>query len=310
MSTYLLDGGLSTQLEAQGVDLSLHPTLWTAGLLSSSAGRAQLSRAHQAYVAAGCDVILSASYQTSPSLDPVSAGFSLSLALAARDAAGGGGPKALPGPRAFASLGPWGATQADGSEYTGKYPAEATEEFLLSFHRERLALLLDNCALPPDGLAFETVPSLPELSAILQLLAGDPLAAWVTFSSPDGAHLCDGTPFSAAFALCAASFAADEERYLGLNCVHPSCVAPFLDVLLPLARAAPGAIRGVAVYPNNGGTWNAGARKWEDAEEGEGFGALAREWRDRVLAEGLDFVVGGCCSTDATHIRRLRQSLA
>ena len=59
--TLLLDGGLSNQLEAQGVDLN-NP-LWSA-LLLKDAPR-EIINAHRVYLDAGADCIISASYQAS-----------------------------------------------------------------------------------------------------------------------------------------------------------------------------------------------------------------------------------------------------
>ena len=308
--TLLVDGGLSTQLESQGVDLTQHPQLWTAGLLLSDDGRKQLSTAHKHFLEAGSDVILTASYQVSPDVNQVCADFSVSLALAARDAARIKGSSA----KVYVSLGPWGATQADGSEYSGQYAEHVTRSFLKDWHTRRLELLLKNNWNNVDGLAFETIPSMLELRAIMEVLGNQAKPAWTTFSSPDGVHLCDGTPIVDAFALCDELTKADEyDRYFGLNCVHPDTINPFLDAILPLATVSRGSIAGITVYPNNGGTWDADERCWKDAAggeaEGEGFSLLARKWRERVEAVGLSFMCGGCCSTDAKTIRKLKESL-
>ena len=59
-----------------------------------------------------------------------------------------------------ASVGPYGAARADGSEYTGDYDLD--EEGLLRWHRERFAILADAGA---DLLACETIPSFAEARA-------------------------------------------------------------------------------------------------------------------------------------------------
>ncbi|WP_208765273.1 homocysteine S-methyltransferase family protein, partial [Streptomyces albidochromogenes] len=55
----VLDGGLSNQLKAQGCDLS--DALWSARLLAD--GPHQIEAAHAAYVRAGAQVLITASYQ-------------------------------------------------------------------------------------------------------------------------------------------------------------------------------------------------------------------------------------------------------
>ncbi|MFK8912237.1 homocysteine S-methyltransferase family protein, partial [Streptomyces sp. YS-3] len=57
--TVVLDGGLSNQLKAQGCDLS--DPLWTARLLADDPG--QIEAAHEAYVRAGAQVLITSSYQ-------------------------------------------------------------------------------------------------------------------------------------------------------------------------------------------------------------------------------------------------------
>ena len=313
MATRLIDGGLSTQLEKQGVDLTQYPKTWTAGLLGTAEGQKHLLQAHQQYILAGAQIILTSSYQTSPTTDPRLLAASVDLALLAKETASS--PSNV-----FLSLGPWGATQADGSEYTGQYPVAVTQDFLFQFHSTRLSLLLQHKSV--DGLAFETIPSRLELSAILNLIESTTfhLPTWITFSSPDGVHLCDGSNFADAVEACLVQFAAaaqqsTSKKYLGVNCVHPSTVDPFLDIVLPLAQQYAGVLTGIVLYPNNGGTWDAEQRCWcnEDTFKGggrsAGFSGKAVEWRDRIVNEQLDCFIGGCCSTDADTIAELKKCL-
>ena len=320
MTTTLIDGGLSTQLETQGIDLKLYPKLWTAGLLTTAKGQRELLTAHQNYIVAGADIILTSSYQICPFMvnaeDLLVA--SRQLALQAKDTSASTS-------QVFLSLGPWGATQADGSEYTGDYKELATQDYLFKFHSKRLSILLQagqhQSESVVDGLAFETIPSLLELNAILLVMESTTydLPMWISFSSPDGIHMCDGATFDSAVAQCLARFAAhpcSSPRILGVNCVHPSTIDPFLDIVLPLIP--PGVLDGIALYPNNGGTWDAVKRCWCNDEDTEsksksktstGFSGKAVEWRDRIVEQGLNCYIGGCCSTDAKTIAVLKERL-
>jgi homocysteine S-methyltransferase len=56
-----------------------------------------------------------------------------------------------------ASIGPYGAAQADGSEYRGDDGLSVAE--LRAWHAPRLAIL---AAAGPDALAFETLPTVGE----------------------------------------------------------------------------------------------------------------------------------------------------
>ena len=57
----MLDGGLATELESQGFDIGTR--LWSAGLLQSNPSA--IVAAHRAYLEAGAEIIISASYQAS-----------------------------------------------------------------------------------------------------------------------------------------------------------------------------------------------------------------------------------------------------
>ena len=154
----VLDGGLSTVLEAAGHDL--RHDLWTARLITEQPEA--LVEAHRVFLRAGAEVIITASYQAS--VDGFeAAGLSRSEAEAAlqsttalaREAVGDG--TAL----VAASVGPYGATLANGSEYHGRYGLDHDE--LVDFHRSRLELLIDSA---PDLLAIETIPSVAEARAL------------------------------------------------------------------------------------------------------------------------------------------------
>src|SRR3954467_3262254 len=148
----VLDGGLSTELESRGHDVS--SALWSARLLRDDP--AAIVAAHAAFAAAGAQVATTASYQaTVEGFGAVGVGpadarrlIAASVALAREGqgdgwAAGAGGPHgaAAPGGRGdggvAGSVGPYGALLADGSEYTGDYVDRMTVADLRAFHRPR-----------------------------------------------------------------------------------------------------------------------------------------------------------------------------
>lgn len=71
-------------------------------------------------------------------------------------------------PLVAASVGCYGAAQADGSEYQGDYGAQIGLEGLKEWHRRRLDVLADADGV--DLLMFETIPCLEEVRAVLSLL--------------------------------------------------------------------------------------------------------------------------------------------
>ncbi len=182
----ILDGGLATELEARGADLGDATGLWSARLLRADPDL--IRDVHLAYLEAGADCIIGASYQATVAgfvatgLDEAQAvaliGRSVELAREARDLFWSRRDRPVrdspardrPGrlrPLVAASVGPYGAYLADGAEYTGAYGL--AEGGLVAFHRRRFAILAASGA---DLLACETVPSLPEARALARLLRG------------------------------------------------------------------------------------------------------------------------------------------
>ena len=158
-----LDGGLATQLESAGADLS--GKLWSARLLQEAPD--DIQRAHEAFLQAGCDIITTASYQCSiPQLvDVLQITPALAKSLIARSVRiARAAVHAVAGDRAVvvaASIGPYGACLADGSEYNGHYKTTPPEE-LAEWHRPRFDVL---CDANPDVLAIETIPCRNEVSS-------------------------------------------------------------------------------------------------------------------------------------------------
>ena len=119
----VVDGGLSTQLAVLGEDIS--GILWTGRVLLENPAAVQ--RAHADFVAAGADVVITASYQVSR-WGFEQAGMTAQdadAALRASTAAARGAVASVPGSRArvASSVGPYGAILHDGSEYRGRYGA-------------------------------------------------------------------------------------------------------------------------------------------------------------------------------------------
>lgn len=285
----ILDGGLATELELRGHDLS--DALWSARLLLDDPDALQVL--HRDYLEAGADVLVSASYQATV------AGFSTLRGLgadAARDlirssvriarAACGGGNGLV-----AASVGPYGASLADGSEYTGAYDLD--EDGLVSWHRDRFNVLATSGA---DVLAIETVPSIQEARALIRLLDAAPDAhAWISFSCRNGTTMADGSPF--ADAVDAAS-AHPRVVAVGVNCTPPRYVEELVRVASERTSLP------IVAYPNSGETWDASARCWRGERDASGFVENAVAWR----AAGAR-LIGGCCRTGPDHTRRLRERL-
>lgn len=291
----ILDGGLATELERHGHDLS--DALWSARLLMDDPDA--IRRVHLAYYRAGADCCTSASYQaTIPGF--VRRGMmastvreliarSVRLTVEARDAFWAVEQNRVGRlrPIVAASVGPYGAFLADGSEYTGDYDLD--EDGLVHFHAERWSILAGSAA---DVLACETIPSFAEARALLRLLDDMPgVYAWFSFSCRDGRHISDGTPI----AECAALLS-DHERIsaVGINCTPPRYIPDLIRSITAVTT------KPVIVYPNSGEIYDPVGKLWLGQSVPSEFGTFSREWRK--LGAGL---IGGCCRTTPDHIRQI-----
>ncbi|UXX96009.1 homocysteine S-methyltransferase [Streptomyces sp. AD2-2] len=289
--TLVLDGGLSNQLGAAGHDLS--DELWSARLLADRPEA--ITEAHLAYFEAGANVAITSSYQASfegfakrgIERDRAAELIALSVELAL-DAAVEAGRRGIRR-RLYvaASVGPYGAMLADGSEYRGRYGLSVAE--LEAFHRPRMEVL---AAVGPDALALETIPDTAEAEALLRAARGLGVPAWLSYSIA-GDRTRAGQPLEEAFALAAE---ADEIVAVGVNCCAPE------DVEGAVETAARVTGKPVVVYPNSGETWDAEARAWTGrstftAEQVEG-------WRDSGAR-----LIGGCCRVGPGAITSIARTL-
>ncbi len=291
----ILDGGLATELESRGCDLA--DELWSAGYLLMDPDA--IRQAHLDYLAAGADCVVTASYQATltgfrrrgASLEEARTllARSVELALEAREAfLRRPGPGRQP-PLVAASVGPYGAFLADGSEYTGDYDRD--EEGLVAFHRERFEILAASGA---DLLACETLPSAAEARALKRLLTARPGRwAWFSFSCRDGRHLCDGSELAS---IAAELDDCEQVAAIGVNCTAPRHVGELIGEIRRVSA------KPVVVYPNSGEIYDAAAKSWIGDPDPEDFAVAAAGWVERGAA-----AVGGCCRTGPEHIRRIRR---
>jgi len=285
----VLDGGLGTLLEARGNDLS--SSLWSARLLLDRPE--EIRAAHEAYFLAGARVAITASYQVSyealeaEGLDAPAVDLllmrSVQLARRARTDTGHDDDAWV-----AASVGPYGATLADGSEDTGHYGLTVAE--LREWHRPRLRAL---AAAGPDVLAIETIPSLAEVEAIAAELEGLGVPAWLSVTI-DGPRLRTGESLADAFAIADAT---DEIVAVGVNC----CAAADVAGALEIARRT--TAKALLAYPNSGEVWDADRRSWSG--HGKPLAGYVGEW----LSAGTR-LVGGCCRVGPAELRGVAEAVA
>jgi homocysteine S-methyltransferase len=295
----VLDGALATELERRGADLN--DPLWSAKYLLE---RPQLIGAvHLDYFKAGADVATTASYQATFE------GFArrgmkheeavrsmieaVRLAAAARDEFWSQ-PSNRVGrrrPMVAASVGPYGAMLADGSEYRGRYGLD--DQALARFHKPRLEVLAQSGA---DLLAFETIPCLREALIVARLLEEFPaMTAWIAFSCRDGVRNCEGEPISD----CAAALDGHAQiAALGVNCTPPEYLGELLQRMRERTE------KPLLAYPNSGQLYDPLTKQWTGARTHVQFGEYARAW----YAAGAR-LIGGCCRSTPEDIREIRREL-
>lgn len=269
------DGGLATELEARGHDLS--DALWSARLLLDAPD--EIRAVHRAFFRAGAVIATTATYQASWE------GFAargvdrddaiklwrrgVELARAARAELADDGRERW----VAASVGPYGAALADGSEYRGRYGLGVAE--LVAWHRPRIEVLAESGA---DVLALETIPDIDEAEALVRIVGGMGVPAWLSYTVA-GDRTRAGQPLGDAFAVAAN---VTEIVAIGVNCCAPA------DVSTAVATARTVTDKPVIVYPNSGEEW--------DSEQGQWVGPV--RYRPEQAAEWITAgasIVGGCC---------------
>jgi homocysteine S-methyltransferase len=295
----VIDGGLATELEARGYDLK--DELWSARLLLDDPE--VIYDVHLDYLEAGADCIISASYQASfegfrtRGLDEDEfirlLEASVNIARKARDNFWSKSAVQYRRirPLVAASIGPYGAALANGSEYTGDYGLGVQD--LYNFHLPRWKILAGSAA---DILACETIPSYPETIALGQLLSETPdCAAWVSFSCLDEKRINDGTSIARAVE---AIHGLKQVVAVGVNCSAPQLISGLVGEIKKVTD------KPIIVYPNSGERYDPATGGWRDETEPNDFVDASIQW----CTEGAK-IIGGCCRTSPEHIRNIRTAL-
>jgi homocysteine S-methyltransferase len=289
----IVDGGLGVELLDRGFACTTN--LWSGEAILTRPDL--LLEVHRAYLTAGAQVIATATYQVShaelrrlgysdAAIDGVFA-RAVGLvreAIAAHRLAGGAPAGEFV---AAASLGPYGATVGDGSEYAATQHLEPAA--LAAFHIERLRSVVRAA---PDVILFETVPTLAEAVIIAQAVRELGLRrVWMTFSCADGERTFGGDRVRE---IVAALGSYDGIEVLGVNCTAPGAVASLVREIQS-QTAKP-----VLVCPNLG-------QRWETEGGGLAGGATAAEFLRHVpewVALGVAHL-GGCCGVGPRTIAEL-----
>lgn len=299
-NAFILDGALGTQIQRNGYDVN--DSLWSAKFLDENP--AVIQEVHQQYLEAGADCIITSSYQASIE-GFLQKGFtkekaieliklSINIAKESRDQFWEKCEEkdTRVKPLVAASIGPYGAYLADGSEYSGDY--KISDDELKEFHKTRLEIIVGTS---PDILACETIPSLKEAKIIAELLKEyKDIDSWITFSAKDSNFTNAGDDIKE----CMSFFNTQEHvGAVGINCTAPQYIPKLVENIKAVCS------KPIVVYPNGGSTYNAVTKIWEKGElDASEYAKLAHLWYTKGAK-----VVGGCCETGPAEIKAIRNTL-
>ncbi|XP_067951003.1 uncharacterized protein [Watersipora subatra] len=294
----LLDGGMASQLIANGFsDINFDP-LWSARLLSTNPEA--VTEAHQAFVKSGADIIETNTYQVSIEgfhkyLD-LSSEETLQLVRDSVSLARNAIQPQATGKRILVagSIGPYGVALHDGSEYTGHYIEHMSMQQLQDWHRPKMKALAEAGI---DMFAFETIPAAKEADALVNLLATEfpRTKAMLSFSCKNGLHTNYGEPLSDAVR---SSMQCDQITHVGVNCTSPEYIESLLDSLQPYKELKP-----FVVYPNSGELWTSG-KGWA----GQSKLVNLEPFISMCIEKGAT-VIGGCCRVTKETLHQMRKAI-
>lgn len=286
----ILDGAFTTELERQGIETK--DELW--GTLAILTHPDAVTLVHQSYYEAGADIITTDSYQATlegfkkkgytekESIELLQKTVTLAQNAKKRYQEKTKTKRPL---YIAASIGPYGAYLADGSEYTGNYGKTINE--LARFHRKRMHILAESGA---DLLACETIPTLTEAKALIQILHELPKTqAWMTFTCQDGSHTAGGDNIEDVAAYI------DQEKQIiamGVNCTAPEHIETLIGKIKTVTK------KPIIIYPNSGETWDGEKKEWKGAPRP--FPLYIEKW-----IEAGARLIGGCCRTTPDTIRAI-----
>eukprot|EP00979_Chaetoceros_neogracilis_P008863 scaffold1987_cov236-Chaetoceros_neogracile.AAC.3 len=344
----VLDGGISTHLESMQLSASFPDrNLWSSSLLMIESGRSDIQKAHEDFYAAGSHIVTSVTYQLSHfaenhGYDKVEIDTMLETAIHLANEAkhkysssissndhDNDNEINMSSRYVIASAGCYGAAQADGSEYTGDYNLLSIDQ-LMTFHRARVQILSKQNI---DGIAFETIPALAEVKAVVQLVKELVISGeckgfiWITLACRDCRTLNDGTPVQVVMqAIHKLDPDGEYVHGIGVNCCKVKYVHDLAAIIARYELASTRRRRAIVLYPNSGEEWDAENKSWLEESgcaDTNGNGAHAHDFTMEMMKcvrmihglciesnnPFLPIFVGGCCRTTPSTIKALRAAV-
>ena len=172
----VLDGGTITGMQELGADLYGVTCLWQLQFMTNDPKL--IEKTHLKYFESGADIGMSATYNARVKYSRfLNKGVQL-VANARKTAKKNGVKRDL---LIAASCGAFGSAAIDSLEYDGRYGQEVSQKFLEDQHKVKINEFVKNKEV--DILAYETVPCLKEVKAILNVIKMYPGAkAWIAVS--------------------------------------------------------------------------------------------------------------------------------
>ncbi|XP_026818358.1 uncharacterized protein LOC113557190 [Rhopalosiphum maidis] len=294
---YLLDGSfISGILPYADYDNVMKHPLWGSNLLLTN--EEAVVNGHKDYIKAGAEFLTTNTYQASIegfrkylnlNFDQSFELIKKSVAICRRAIMEESSGRTV---RIMGSVGPYGASLCDGSEYTGSYIDKIDLKELYDWHKPRIQALVEAGV---DAVLFETIPSVNEAEILLNILSEFPnQKACLSFSCKDTEHLSHGETFASAVEKFWSNDSRKQLIAIGMNCLDPTLITPLLTSVKTDNVD-------FITYPNGGGVWDAVKKCWDNTQKYQISIDDLNLWSKKGLK-----IIGGCCNTDATEILRFR----
>ncbi|KAG5898988.1 hypothetical protein JTB14_004707 [Gonioctena quinquepunctata] len=303
----ILDGGFATQLSCHVQQPIDGDVLWSARFLATD--QEAIIDTHLDFLRAGADLIITNTYQADVQLFVKHMNMtedesynlikqSVKLAKTAVDRYLEEFPDARR-PLIAGSVGPYGASLHDGSEYTGAYARHTPVETIRNWHLPRITALVEGGC---DLLAMETIPCKMEGEMLAVLLKEQfpGVKAWLAFSvGQDGKTTALGEDFKEVARYC---YDLNPEQLVavGVNCTAPRLIEPLISGINDDRKDNPIPL---VVYPNSGESYNV-ELGWINRDKCEPVETYIHKWLDL----GVTWI-GGCCRTYAIDVTRIQKEV-
>tara|TARA_Y100000590_G_scaffold12272_1_gene14901 strand:- start:893 stop:2392 length:1500 start_codon:yes stop_codon:yes gene_type:complete len=284
----VLDGGLSYPLEKNGFNIK--KDLWVSELLISNPKA--IKNAHIDYLNSGAEILTSSSYQASFNLLK-NRGYNKSkskkIILKSIEILNQVKKNTNKNFIIAASIGPYGSSLADGSEYRGIN--NVSDKKIYEFYKDKVDVLDKSSA---NLLAFETIPSFKETKVILRILKNTKKMAWISFSCRNDKEINDGTSIEKC---CELLKNQPKVFAIGINCTSPIYISKLIRIIKKNTH------KKIIIYPNSGEKYDGEKKIWKGNVINP-FESYIDEW----LKLGVD-ILGGCCRIGPKEIKKIKSKV-